>query len=346
MVSGFLGTWRRFARRSIPPAMAARVGFVASFLGALALSGCDEKALEKTPPSASASARPGALSPELASKVLARIGDKTITLGDYSATLDRMDQFERLRYQSPERRKQLLDEIIKAELLAAEARRRGLDREPETRERIRQILRDELLRDARDGLPPPAAIPESEVRAYYDRHRQDFSEPERRRVAVIALGSAEAAKRVLERAKKATPAQWGQLVHEHSLDKSPKPSPTSPLELSGDLGIVGPPGHPRGENPRVPRSVGRAVFEIAELGGVHKEVVEADGKHYVVRMTGKTDARDRSLAEAERTIRVAILQERIRQAEQKLEQDLRKKYPVKIDEAALSKVEVPSRPAP
>src|SRR5690606_15490405 len=57
-------------------------------------------------------ARPGDQAPrELTAEerqaVLARVGERTITLGEYVATLERMDPFERLRYQSAERRKQL-----------------------------------------------------------------------------------------------------------------------------------------------------------------------------------------------------------------------------------------------
>src|SRR5262245_58372766 len=108
---------------------------------ATACSGaCNDKALQKS--DAAASAIPSALSPELAAKPLATVGERVITLGEFASTLDRMDQFERLRYQSVERRKQLLDEIIKAELLATEARKRGLQDDPEVKERIRQILRE------------------------------------------------------------------------------------------------------------------------------------------------------------------------------------------------------------
>jgi hypothetical protein len=49
------------------------------------------------------------LTDQQASQVLAKVGDNAITLGDYTAALEHMDQFDRLRYQSPERRKELLD---------------------------------------------------------------------------------------------------------------------------------------------------------------------------------------------------------------------------------------------
>ena len=302
---------------------------------------CEDEALEGKPSaSASASAHaPGALPPELASKVLAKVGDKEITLGDYAATLERMDQFERLRYQSAERRRALLDEIIEVELLAAEARRRGLDEKPEVQERLRQVLRDEVLKEARAQLPQPAKIPMSEVRAYYEKHRDQYRDPERRRVAHIALDSEAVAKKVLEEAKKATPKQWGELVKKHST--APK-KPSTPAELAGDLGIVSGPGEKRGGNPRVPEALRKAVFQVDAIGQVYPKVVEAGGKFHVVRMTGKTEARDRSLEEAERTIRVSILQERLEKVQSELEAKLRKKYEVKVDEAALKKVDVPS----
>lgn len=304
-------------------------------------AGCDDKAIKNAPP-ADASAQPAAsgLPPDLAAKPLATVGDKVITLGQFAATLDRMDQFERLRYQSLERRKQLLDEIIKSELLAAEARKRGLDQKPEVKERIRQILREDVVRQLKAEAPAPAEISEADVRAYYDKHREEFRDPERRRVAHIQVADEAKAKQLLEQAKKASPTDWGKLVRDHSLDKTSVGAATTPLELSGDLGIVGPPGVTKGDNPRVPNALREAVFKIDKVGAVLPEIVKDGSTFHIVRMTGKTEARDRSFAEAERTIRVAILQERLQKSEEKLEAELRQRFPVKIDEKALSKVEL------
>jgi len=108
------------------------------------------------------------------------------------------------------------------------------------------------------------------------------------------------------------------------------------------LGIVGPPGHPRGENPNVPEPLRAAVFEIEKLGGVLPRPVAAAGAFHVVRMTGKTDARDRSFADAERAIRVALTQERLRAGEAELASELKKKYPVTVDEAQLAKLPLPA----
>ena len=306
----------------------------------LGSSGCESKPTPAASAAASASAVPGGLNPELASQVLAQVGDRTITLGDYAAVLDRMDQFERLRYQSPERRRQLLDEIIRVELLAQEARRRGLDRDPRTVERIRQVLRDEVLTRLRMKLPGPEAIPEGEVRAYYDQHRGEFFEPERRRVAHIELRDEKRAQQVLEEALEASPEQWGQLVHRYSLDRADPGSGSQPSELAGDLGIVSREGE-RGDNAKVPEPLRRAVFEIEQVGGVYGQVVAVGKRFHVVRLTGKTDARQRDYVDAQRSIRVTLGQQRIRAAEAKLESELRGRFPVKVDEAALARVKGP-----
>ncbi len=308
--------------------------------------GCERKpAGEKPAPLASASARPSGITPELAQRVLAKVGDRAITLGDFAATLERMDPFERLRYQSPDRRKQLLDELIDLELLAQEARRRGLDQQPETQERVRQMLRDELLTQVRSSVTAPGDISEGDVRRYYDQHRDDFREPERRRVAHIALRSEAKALAVLEKARAASPVEWGKLVQEHSTDTREKPGISVPEELAGDLGIVGPPGHPRGDNPRVAEPLRAAAFEIEKVGGMLPRVVATSGVFHVVRLTGKTDARDRSFVEAERSIRVALVQERIRAREAELELELKQKYPVIIDEEQLAKIPLPQASA-
>jgi apolipoprotein N-acyltransferase len=61
-------------------------------------------------------------------------------------------------------------------------------------------------------------------------------------------------------------------------------------------------------------------------------------------MLGKSDAHDRSLSDADRSIRVAILQAKIAEREKALETELRRQFPVTIDEQALAKVELPSPP--
>jgi len=311
---------------------------VAILLGAA----CNERPLDGKAKRLDGAAPPAGLTAEQAALVVAKVGERTITLGDYAATLERMDQFDRLRYQSPERRRELLDEIVDVELLAQDARRKKLDQEPETQTAIRLVLRDALLGEARRGLPPPADLPEERVRAYFDAHREDFREPERRRVSHIVVKDKETAAKVLALATKATAREWGLLFQKHSLDAPRKGAASPPLEMAGDLGIVGPKGDSRGDNPRVSPALRDAVFEIGAVGEVLGRVIQDDEGFHVVRMAGKSEPHDRSMTDADRSIRVAVLQSMIAEREKVLEADLRRQFPVTIDEQALARVEVPA----
>jgi len=271
-------------------------------------------------------------------RVLARVGGKTITVADYVAALQNMDEFDRVRYSAPARRRELLDELIDVKLLADEARERGYDKDPIAEQETREILRDAVLRKARDTAPAPNDIPENEVRAYFDAHKADFHDPERRRVGAIVLQGEAAASLVLAAALKATPVEWGELVRAKSFDSQAKADVA--LDLAGDFGFVSPPGDPRGANARIPDEVRAAVFEVAKVGDVLPRVVPSEHRYYVVKYEGRSEAHDRSLQDAERSIRVKLAQDRRRAAEDALIDDLRKQYPVRIDEAALAQVKV------
>lgn len=297
------------------------------------------------PPKSNADAGPppGGLTPEQASRVLAKVGDRTITLGDFAATLDRMDQFDRLKFQATDRRKDLLNQMIDIELLAEEAKRRGLDKEPTTQEALRAVLRDAFLVDAHKALPTPAEIPAEEVKAYYDAHVADYTEPERRRVSAIVLENKSAddvkkAADTLELAKKSvTPQDWSKLFFDVSTTAPKERLANVPTDLAGDLGMV----DAKSVNDAVPAAVRDAAFKIAKVGDVFDGVIDANGKLYIVRVSAITAGRVKSPVEADRSIRALLLADRLKALEDKLEAELRTKFKVEIDDAALDKLGAP-----
>lgn len=327
-------------------APAVLAGALAVALLGVASPGCKTKSLEERAKAAGSADLPGGLTPELAARVLAKVGDRSITLGEMGATLDRMNEFDRMRYQSPEKRRELLNEMIDLELLALEAEKRGLDKTPEAEEATRQILRDAMLAEARKGLPTALELPETEVRGYYDSHREDFREPERRRVSAIVCKTEEEAKKLLPEAQKASPMDWGRLVQKAS-DGALKPTSVQPLETLGDLGIVGPPGDPKGDQPRVPNEVRAAIFTLPPtVGAVLDKPIAAGGKVYLLKLAGRSASHDRTFAEAERGIRGVLLQQKMDEREKAMETALRREIPVTIDDAALSAVKIPDGEAP
>ncbi len=305
----------------------------------LGLTACNDKALQNGARTDSGIPQSTALTPEQAAKVLAKVGDKTITLGEFVATLEHMDQFDRLRYQSPERRKELLGEMIDIELLAQEATLKGYDQDPAAQEQERAILREAVLADLKKGVPAPQDLPEADVRAYFDAHRADYRDPERRRISVIQVKDEATAKSVLAQAEKNTnAAAWGELVRKFSMDSQAKAN--VPVDLAGDFGMINPPGDTHSENSRVPADLVAPAFEIANVGDVLDRPVASGSSFFLIRLTQKSPPHDRAFAEAERSIRVKLVEDRIRQKEDDLIASLRKQFPVQVDDGALAQVKV------
>ncbi len=92
----------------------------------------------------------------------------------------------------------------------------------------------------------------------------------------------------------------------------------------------------------MPEAARAVAFKLTTPNTVSPELVAADGKYYVVRLNGITPGHKRTLAESDRSIRVVILQQKMADREKALDEELRKKYPVEIDDAALAQVKVPA----
>jgi len=310
-----------------------------------ATAGCDRKDPEVGAPPPDARDPVTGLTAAEASEVLAKVGDRSITLGQYAASLARMDRFERLRYQSEDRQKELLSEMIRVEVLAQEAQKRGLAQDPDVQLRVMQALRDELLADLKRRLPKPEELSEREVRDYYASHKSELTEPRRHRVLVIVVGSPEVSQQVATEAKEAGGERWAELARKHSLDRRGL-EPGGAPELAGDLGFVSAPGEVRGENGEVPDEVRAAAFRLTRIGEVLPEPVPARSKYYIVRLGGISPARERSLTDADGAIRAELLRQRFLAEEKKLLATLEARYPVTIDEAALSALGRPEAPPP
>lgn len=315
----------RLVRPAAPIALALAMGVAVPL-------GCNEKAVKKQPDAAAVA---GGLTPEQAAKPVAKLGDKVITLGEFAQALADMPEYERLRYQGIERRKELLRAMIDMQLLADEAKKQGLDQDPIVAEELRQILVSWMRGKLLEGLPAPSEIPEPELRAYYDAHVDEYREPERRRVSHIVVKDEATAKKVHEEAKAATATQWGALVGKYSDDK---PAGTEAPEMMGDLGFVTAPTDKHAPaNPKVTAEIRAAAFAVKDVGAVAEPVKDANGWH-VIRLVTKNEARDQSFADVERALRVRVLQEKRAAKEKALVEEMRKELKVEIDEATLAAI--------
>lgn len=116
--------------------------------------------------------------------VVAKVGDRLFTVATVDEQLEAQPDFVRARYNTPERKREFVDSLVRTELLVQEARRQGIDKKPEVQALFEKLVVQQLLTE----LARKAAPTEADARAYYDAHLTEFSRPERVRVAVLEFG--------------------------------------------------------------------------------------------------------------------------------------------------------------
>jgi len=133
-------------------------------------------------------------------KVLAKIGDQIVTEKDLNETVASFpDKF----YETPEGQSKALDYLINIHVMAAEAQKQGLDKQPEVQRLLTYTTKEMLARVYLDkqtkNLPNPT---DADAKAYYDKNKAQFVIPESVLLRHILVKSEKEAKEAIDRLKK------------------------------------------------------------------------------------------------------------------------------------------------
>ena len=225
--------------------------------------------------------------------VVARIGDQAITVGEFEDMLNEAPGPVRQRYLAPAERRAYLEHLVTTFLLAAEARRQGLDRNPEVAASVRRILSQRLEQRAVLETITPESVPDGEVAAYYQAHLADYQQPEYRRATVIITADRETAARVVAEARAARGdlRRVRDLVRQHSVDEPSKAH-------EGDVFYFQRSGAPTGDGQPVDPALAAAVFSLGrEMDVTAQPVALADHRFGVGVLTGTRPALRRGVTD-------------------------------------------------
>jgi peptidyl-prolyl cis-trans isomerase C len=259
--------------------------------------------------------------------VLAKIDDVSITVSDLEERLNSQTPYVRARYTGVEQKKEFLENLVKFEVLASEARRQGLDRDPEVVRAMKQVMIQKLLKQRFDRLKAED-ITDDEVKAYFDSHPDEFNRPPEVRISMILVPDEETAKKVLTdpRCRGLENLGFRDLVTQYSIDTDTK-------ERGGDLRFFDE------RNRELPAEIVSAAFKLASIGDVSEPVKTKHGQA-ILKLTGQRRALTRTLAEVSQQIRAKLFRERRQKLMDDYERSLRQKSKVEVNEAKLSEVRV------
>jgi peptidyl-prolyl cis-trans isomerase C len=305
--------------------------FAAACLAALGTTACSKSKKAKEQPQLPAGG--GAIGAQPAADLaapLAKVDGVLITVGELQERLNRMSPYIRARYTSLEQKKEFLDSLIRFEVLAKEAERRGFQNDPEVIRTMKQVMIQKLMRDEFEVKLTPDSIGDAEIEKYYDEHVDEFVKPEEVRAAAIIVKSKDQAQRVAKEAggeAGQTNKGFRDLVSEYSADDETK-------LRGGDLRWMA------ADNKELPAPVVQAAFALESTGDVSGVIDDGKGSFWILKQTGRRKAMTRTLDEASQQIRNKLYRERRVEAQKQFIDGLRGKSAIEIDEANLAKVRI------
>lgn len=271
---------------------------------------------------ARAPAAPKVYSPEdvaRRSQVLAKVEGVEITVGTVEDYIDQQSPMLRARYKDPDELKKLLDNMVRFELLAAEAERRGYGKNKAVVRTVKDSAVQNLVRAEVEEKVTPQSVSEDEIKAYYESHPEEFNREAQRRVSHILVETEAEAKELIAEVQKADARTFIELAKKHSKDLESK-------MRGGDLGFFPKvPAKTATETTQVPDAVRKVAFELKNVGDTHPRPIAVEGGFSIVRLTGERPARHTSLKEAEHPIRTKLWREKRQEAMNALVQSLREK---------------------
>ncbi|MCD6499722.1 MAG: peptidyl-prolyl cis-trans isomerase [Deltaproteobacteria bacterium] len=265
-------------------------------------------------------------------KVVATVnGVKIMKCAVYNR-IHRLSPYIRRRYTTLDRKKEFVDRMVRFEVLAFEAVRLGLDKDPDVQRAKKEVMVQKLSRKLFQGKFKPAEITEKELQDYYAQHKGDYNKPAMVRVSDILTKSKGEGQKILAEAKKLDVRAFRKLARDKSQDEATK-------MRGGDLRYFAK------TDTNIAKPIVDAAFALTKRGDVTGPIKTKTGWH-VICLTGKRRPINRSYQQVKQLLRNRILREKRVQARKQFVAQLKTKTkPFVVHEDQLSLVKVCKRPA-
>ena len=278
------------------------------------------------------------------SPVIATVGHIKITQDEMDRRLSELSPLSRARYQNLDRRKELIDSLIRFELLSKEALRLGHGEHPEVKLAYKQAMIRELLKHEVRSLVKIGDITNDEIEAYYKEHIDDYQRPTLVRVSHILLKTEAEAKAKLKELQlhlKAEPKKarmtFGDFATTYSIDQESRARRGDLQYFDQNGELVGDRLFPQSSLPKV---VATEAFKLTKIGELSQQVIRSEKGWHILQRTGGKRAFKRSLKEVKTEIRNLLFRVRKSKALEDYVAQLKTKTQVKINEKALEKIKI------
>lgn len=254
-----------------------------------------------------------------AGALVARVGQVELRDDDVKRAIARDAGGSAERFESPAARRELIDGLIRFELLAQAAEKAGLTRDPDAVHALRQIAVTKLVNQTLGAVASPETITPADVeREYRARQATDYTLPPAARVRHIHVSDPELAAQLAAQAKALAPADdrgFARLASAKSDDAATR-------DTGGDLGFID-------KNSQLPKPLVAAALQL-QIPGEIAGPIQTDTGYEIVRLVTLRAAAVSPLSSVEEPIRQRLYRERRAKALDEFIARLRKETPIEL----------------
>ena len=154
-----------------------------------------------------------------ASGYVAKVGSVTITQDDVTRELKGLPEQIQRMFAGPEGMDRFVDELVKKEILYQEAKKRGLETDPEYQKKVEDFKKISLISLLLEKeVEGKAKVNDADVKKYYEAHKADLTTGNQLRASHILVKTEDEANKILAQLKKG--GDFAKIAREKSIDKS------------------------------------------------------------------------------------------------------------------------------
>lgn len=294
-------------------------------MGLLLFSGCSkptgEEPVVEEEVAADAGAAAGERQEPLAEGVLGQVNGIPVSSEDF---LRMIEPYPDRMKENLQGREYVFNALADHLLLEGEAKRLGLDRDPDYLRKVesyrRNLLANSLFEKVNQG---DFEVTLEEARAYFDAHPDEFDRPEKVQVRHILLADRAEAQKVLKRIRKG--AAFEQLARELSQDASTR-------DRGGDLGPFTSEQRPE---------LAKAAFALKNPGEV-KGPVETKRGFHLLQLVRRMEAKKETFEQVKDSLLSRLRARKRQEVKKDLLDRLRQAAQIQVDQQALEALDIPA----
>lgn len=258
-----------------------------------------------------------------AKEVIAKIGERTVTVGQIEEEFSKIPPQFISHFNDPQRKEQYVQNMIDRIVFSKEAREKGFLDKPDLKEKVDSYVERLLYADYLKTVTEGVSVSNEEVNAYYEANKTQFATPERVKARHILVKTEEEAIKVKDEIDKG--GNWDELATKYSTDKSN-------ASRGGDLGYFS-----RG---RMVKEFEDAIFAM-NVGEIRGPIKTQFGFH-IVKLEDKKPAENQPLDQVENAVRNKVLTDKRQAKLEEVRKELFTKYHVEFDTSKVKDIRVGS----